>query len=419
MALDQQQVKAWYAAHPGATTAQLIAQVQSGEFAKWVASNFNGGLPKAMDYSTSRLFNKADPFATGNALDQQYAGTSLPEMGRYGGRYANELATQGGRDVFNRDVGNVAANTGATGIYKPTDLNELAGAEMSNPNTRNIYADLYTGGNSYFIPDYLEADPYQYNYHLNQTAQGRPREQQDKDFNRMYGGQQLANNAAFSQGFAYGDSGTGNQEALMRDLLNKKEDPSFGAQSAINDGAGGNREARLNDMYSRYAGELAGFDVGRGDLTVDQGHALTTAAQLQKNFDNINYSMNQRAQELKNLQDKLANLRVNDGNTSTYDQMKADYESRIAQTQGGLEFDRKAQATAQKNLDPYLKTVSEIQNRDKLSSSEVLNRLFPAQVAAVEAAKEAEKKARGGIVNLVGDDANPLVYYKNTDRKAR
>jgi hypothetical protein len=26
----------------------------------------------------------------------------------------------------------------------------------------------------------------------------------------------------------------------MRDLLNKKEDPTFGAQSAINDGAGGN-----------------------------------------------------------------------------------------------------------------------------------------------------------------------------------
>ena len=352
----------------GGGKGNMIDNLSVSEYAKGGAVN------------SSRFFDRTNPFGAGMGLNAMYSGFGLPDMSRYGGRYANELSTQGGRDIFNRDVGYVSANMGDFGIYKPTDLNELAGAEMSNPNTKNIYADLYSGGNSYFIPDYLEADPYQYNYHLDQTAGGKTRDQQNAGFNRMYGGQQLANNAAFSQGFAYGDTGTANQEGLMRDLLNKKEDLSFGAQSAINDGAGGNREARLNDMYSKYAGELAGFDVGRGDLTYDQGHALTKAAELQKNFDNINYSMNQRAQELKNLQDKLVNLRVSNGNTGTYDQMKADYESRIAQTQGGLEFDRKAQATAQKNLDPYLKTVSEIQNRDKLSSSEVLGRLFPEKV---------------------------------------
>lgn len=383
MALDQDTtIKAWFAAHPGATTAQLIAQVQSGEFARWVASNVSG------------------------------AGSEVPQMDRYGGRYAKELSTQGGRDVFNRDVNNVAANTGATGIYKPTDLNELAGAEMSNPNTKNIYADLYGGGNSYFVPDYLEADPYQYNYHLAQTAQGRPRDQQNADFNRMYGGQQLANNAAFAQGFTNSNKGTANQEALMRDLLNKKEDPSFGAQSAINDGAGGNREAKLNDMYSKYAGELAGFDVGRGDITYDQGHALTKAAELQRDLDNMTNTVNQRAQGLKNVQNKLAGLKVDEyGNTGTYEQLKAAYESQIEQERANLEFARKAQAGYQSRLDPYSQTVSGIQDRDKLSSSEVLKRLA--------SDNSANKKANGGIVNLVSDNANPLVYYKNTGKKAK
>jgi hypothetical protein len=162
----------------------------------------------------------------------------------------------------------------------------------------------------------------------------------------------------------------------MRDLLNKKEDPSFGAQSAINDGAGGNREARLNDMYSKYAGELAGFDVGRGDLTYDQGHALTKAAELQRDLGNMTTTVNQRTQGLKNLQDKLAGLRVDEyGNTGTYDQMKAAYEGQIAQEQANLEFARKAQAGYQSRLDPYAQTVSGIQNRDKLSSAEVINRL--------------------------------------------
>jgi hypothetical protein len=79
---------------------------------------------------------------------------------------------------------------------------------------------------------------------------------------------------------------------------------------------------------------------------------------------------------LKNVQDKLAGLKVDEyGNTGTYDQMKAAYEGQIAQEQANLEMARKAQAGYQSRLDPYAQTVSGIQNRDKLSSAEVINRL--------------------------------------------
>jgi hypothetical protein len=330
------------------------------------------------------MYNNPYKSETGNAL--------MP-LDRYGGRYADELSTEAGRRNFARDVGYVDQNTGQIGFYKPNDLSPLAGLEdLNNPVVRQNYARLFDIGNSYFIPDFVEVDPYQYNYH-SPMAEGRSREQQDIDFNRMYHGRNMAMNNAFTQGRML--EGVADPEQVMRELLNVKE----------------RRPEGYDDQLRQSAGLLAAFDVGRGDITYDQGQAIDKATEFQHYLDNMNRTVQQREQSIKNIERDLSGLTADPANMETYNQKKADYEARILGEQANLEFARKAQANYQASLDPYYNTIRGLgSDTSKLSSSDAINRLRFANTTAPTG--QEVKMADGGMVlPLLAKSGGALKQY--------
>jgi len=332
-----------------------------------------------IDYSRSRFFNPVDPFAAGRALEAQYPKSPVPNMSIYGGRYADELSTPAGTAILANDVNNVAANTGADKIYKPHDLDLLYGGDMNDPTYQQNYARLYWNGNSYFVPDTLEVDPHMMAYQL---AGGKTKEEQEALFNRLSGGQGLMNRALGTSPFShiYADNGTPDQEGFLREFLQKKEKANYGMPNPLNQGQG--RDAAMKELYHDYGGELAAFDVGRGDLTYDQGWALQLALEQQKTIDSFNANKELQKNALKRYQDQLAGLTVSNGNTQSYDQNKQWLQGMVDNYTRDLGITEKNLGKFQSNIDPYLQTVSGIQNRDKLSSADVLKYWFPQQVAA-------------------------------------
>lgn len=316
-------------------------------------------------FAGSKFFDSQEPFLAGQALNEQYndiyaqeTGNNLMDLSRYGGRYANELSTPGGRRVFNTDVGFVQNNQG--GFYREGDLDPLAGLEdLQDPVVKKNYATLFDNGNSYFIPDAIEANPYQYNYHLF-TADKMSKPQQDASFERMYSGQNLANNAAFKAGAL--SEGTVNPEALMRETLNAS------ARNGAQPGA-------LAQALRSSSGVLAGMDVGRGNISYEQGAAIDKALQFQGYLDTSANQVRSLEQSIANLQNELANLSVDRGNTDTYNQNKAALEGRIQSEMANLEFQRNALARNQEALNPYLATVRTIKDPNVLSSAEVIRLL--------------------------------------------
>lgn len=320
-------------------------------------------------YATSKYFNPSDPFAAGRALTNQYkdiynqeTGTDLMDLSRYGGRYAQELSTPGGRARFADDLNLVDLNTGDVGYYKTNDLAPLVGLEnLNDPYVIKNYASLFDQGNSYFIPDFVEVDPYQYAYHAG-PGENLSKEDQEALFDRMYHGRMLANNAAFGAGAI--SEGTANPEAVIRDLMRSEE-----------------RFGKGPDYYNRElldaAGVLAAFDVGRGDLTFEQGDALSRALEAQKNYDSLKRSVEGHERNIARMQDELANLQVKGGNTATYDAQKESLLGQIASVQNTLDFQRRGLDTYKSSLDPYLQTLSVIEDPTRLSSADIFAALRP------------------------------------------
>jgi len=347
-----------------------------------------------IDYSHSRFFNPADPFAAGRALTAQYPNSPIPNMALYGGRYADELSTPGGTDVLTRDVNNLAANTGLDKIYKPHDLDLLYGGNMNDPVYQKNYARMYWNGNSYFVPDTLEVDPSEFSRGVG--ARGSTREEQNAMQERLSAAQNLANNAAFRYGSVYSDNGTANLEATLRDFLQKKENPNYGMPNPLNQGQG--RDAAMKGLYHDYGSLITAFDVGRGDLNREQGTAIDKALEYQQYLDNQNTVVTNQAQAIKNLQNRLAGLTLSNGNTQSYDQERAALQGQIENEQKNLDFATKAQGAYKSTLDPYLQTIAGIQDRDKLSSADVLKYWFPQQ--AVTGAVTPTKMAKGGSLSV-------------------
>lgn len=333
------------------------------EISRGLASLKNAQKP----YATSKYFDPNDPFKAGQNLNKIYGDNALLDHRRYGGRYANELSTEGGRQRLGTDIGYAAQNTGQTGVYRNEDFNSLIGFEnLNDPNVIKSYASYFPQGNSYFVPDKIEADPYQYAYH-GFTADSMSKPDQDAAFNAMHGGSNLARNAAAASGDVL-ESGV-NPEATIRRLLNAKSNPRHFTPDV-------NREAAYNQLLGQSAGLLAGMDVGRGNISTEQGNALAKASEWKRYLDSSNTQVTNTQNAIQNLQNQLANLRVDDlGNTETYNQKKAAYEGQIQSNQNILNSALQAQRKTQETLNPYLNTVRTITDPTALSSAEVIGLL--------------------------------------------
>lgn len=317
-------------------------------------------------FARSIYFDPNNPFSAGQNLNTTYGeqyrtdtGNVMPDMQRYGGRYANELSTAGGRLRLGNDIGYAAQNTGQTGFYRPQDFNPLTGFEnLNDPNVIKNYASYFPQGNSYFIPDKVEADPYQFAYH-GFTADSMSKPDQDAAFNAMYGGRTLVNNAGFN---------SGGSENLMRELLNAKSNPRHFTPDI-------NRDLAYNNVLTKSAGLLAGMDVGRGNITTEQGQAIDKAAEWTRNLAQDAAAITNIQNELNARQRDLANLTVRDGNTETYNQLKASYETQIPELQNRLARAIANQQRTQETLNPHLATTRTITDPTALSSAEVIKLL--------------------------------------------
>lgn len=231
--------------------------------------------PIRQQYAASEQFDPSSPFAAGQALNDQYgalfqqdAGIGLPDMRQFGGRYAAELSSEVGRKGLGRNISQAQAELANNGLYKAGDFDMLAGLDFNDPWTINNYANLFKGGNSYFIPDKVEADPYIYALH-SPMAQNMSKDEQSKLFDQMYGGQTQVNRAQGVQGWGRGDFGP---EAVMRGLLDYKN-------SANSPGP----KANYSNPYYDARDVLTGMDVGRGALTDNQAWNLSRAIEY-KNY---------------------------------------------------------------------------------------------------------------------------------------
>lgn len=348
-------------------------------------------------YAKSRFFNPVDPFAAGKNIKDLYGdlyqseiGSELMDMRPYGGRYADELSSEAGRLGFARDVDYAARNTGDTGFYRPADFERLPGmTNLSDPTLQKNWSTLFDIGNSYWVPDYAEVNPYQYNYH-SPTVEGRTREQQDADFNRMYAARNMIMNNAFAQGKML--EGVADPEQVMRELLNAKE--NTGAYTSDID-----RNAAYADQLRSSAGALSALDVGRGTLSYEQGSAINKAAEFQKYLDDMTRAVQQREQSIRNIEKDLAGLVADPANMDTYNQRKAAYEGQLGSERANLEFARKAQAGYQSALDPYLATIQTIQDPTNLSSADVIGNIrLPNQVKAADGSEL--QMAGGGLAKI-------------------
>jgi len=365
-----------------------------------------GTVAPTVDYSHSRFFDPKNPFGIGKALEVKYPKSPISNMALYGGRYASELEDPERAKLLTQDVGNVAANTGVNSIYKPHDLDLLYQGDMSNPDYQKNYASVYSNGNSYFVPDFLEVDPSAYYY---ATERGKSKEDASAEYERLGNAQRLANRAVTSSPYSkiYADNGTADQESFLREFLQKKEDPNYGMPNPLNQGQG--RDAAMKGLYNDYGGELAAFDVGRGDLTNDQGQALQMALEQQKSIDSFNANKILQQNALKRYQDQLAGLTVQNGNTQSYDQNKQWLQGMVDNYTRDLGITDKNLGKFQSNIDPYLQTISGIQNRDKLSSADVLKNWFPQQVAAQPAPEDTAPKLVAPMAQ--GGSAEPSIAH--------
>ena len=311
----------------------------------------SGGLN--MDEALRRQMSVAgvqDPFAAGRALNEKYGttfqqdtGIGLPDLRPFGDRYAAELASIGGRRNFGRDIGYAQAELRPQGIYKAGDFDMLPGLSFDDPWTKANYWNLFQQGNSYFIPDKIEADAHLYALH-SPMAQRQTKEQQDKLFNEMYYGGRLANTA---QGVQNPLTGAFGPEAVTRGLLNYRA-----ANKPV--------ELHMGSPYYNARGVLAGMDVGRGALTPEQGDALNRAVEFKYYRDN-------QAQAL----DAATNAGHN--------------EADLAKMREGLQ-------SYQRAFDDYMAKVNTIDpTLADLSSIDIIRRLR---------GEEPPKAARGGVMKL-------------------
>lgn len=254
--------------------AAALARVPSG-MSNQVEPIKQKALALNPQYAASEQFDPVNPFGAGQALNdayknlfQQDAGIDLPDMRQFGGRYAAELASETGRKGLGRNIGQAQAELANNGLYKAGDMDMLAGLNFNDPWTQANYANLFKSGNSYFIPDKVEADPYIYALH-SPMAQTQTKEQQDQLFNQMYGGQTMVNKAQGVQGWGRGDFGP---EAVMRGLLDYKSVEGSTAP-----------RASYSNPYTDARDVLTGMDVGRGALTQDQAWNLSRAIEY-KNY---------------------------------------------------------------------------------------------------------------------------------------
>lgn len=212
-----------------------------------------------------------DPFAAGAALNDKYrdlfqqdAGINLPDMRQFGDRYGWELATQGGRRNLGRDIGYAQGELNSGGIYKAGDFDMLPGLDFNDPWTKANYWNLFKDGNSYFVPDKIEADAHLYTYGA-PFNQGMSKEAQGKLFDEMYYGNRLMNTRGVESGL--------DPEQRMRTLLNSKQ-------------AGQTVGTSIGNPYYDARGVLTGMDIGRGGLTYDQAEGIARALEFKGYRDN-------------------------------------------------------------------------------------------------------------------------------------
>jgi hypothetical protein len=212
-----------------------------------------------------------DPFAAGAALNDRYktlfeqdAGIGLPDMRPFGDRYAAELASEGGRRGLGRDIGYAQGELNSGGIYKAGDFDMLPGLDFNDPWTKANYWNLFKDGNSYFVPDKIEADAHLYTYGA-PFNQGMSKEAQGKLFDEMYYGNRLMNTRGVESGL--------DPEQRMRTLLNSKQ-------------AGQTVGTSIGNPYYDARGVLTGMDIGRGGLTYDQAEGIARALEFKGYRDN-------------------------------------------------------------------------------------------------------------------------------------
>ena len=302
------------------------------------------------------------------ALNPNLLGVPVPDMRQFGNRYADLLASESGRNKFVTQVGwaNKEMRDDKSGIYKPGDLDMLKGLSFDDPYTQANYDSLYARGNSYFLPDALEVNPWEYAYGY--LSKDRPALENEDIYNRFSGGQRLA-------GTWSGKLGVDEADQQIQNLLsyrnNGKDYAPHQPFAHTNDGF-----SVANNPYYQARGVLAGMDVARGDLTTDQGDALTRATEFQSYSNSSNQEVGIYESLLKDAQNKLANLKVDQyGNTDTYEQTKQSLTNQVAQYQTDLDARRKAAGMYGTTLGGYMNTVNTIDPTKKLSSGGLLNAL--------------------------------------------
>jgi hypothetical protein len=298
-----------------------------------------------------------DPFAAGAALNDKYrdlfqqdTGIDLPDMRQFGDRYEWELATPGGRRNLGRDIGYARAEVRPEGIYKAGDFGMLPGLDFDDPWTKANWGNLFKEGNSYFIPDKIEADAHLYTYSA-PFNRNLSKEAQSKLFDEMYYGNRLMTTRGVESGL--------DPEQRMRTLLNARQ-------------VGQTVGTSIGNPYYDARGVLTGMDIGRGGLTYEQGEAIARALEFKGYRDNQLQGMNAAEQSYNNTISELMARAA----AETDPAMKAQYEKDAQGTAANLAKMREGLQSYQNAFDSYMAKVNTIDpNLTDLSSIELIRAL--------------------------------------------
>lgn len=286
-------------------------------------------------------------FAGGQALNQQYRdlvkrelGFDLPDLSPYTGQYLSqymaELATPQSRAGLINAMRSAQAQEAAGGYYQPGDLAPVITGPGANANPSDWwnknYNAVFGNGNSYFLPDTSEVT------FIPREVLGAFRKTGETDeqvHNRLYYGNRFLGS---------GRSDTSQTpEYSMRKLMNPTE-----ADNPYN-------------LLRENAGNLVSFDVGRGDLTYDQGYATSRLLEAKGLYDTWNRTLDQYKGDAAALQRELADFKAPTGwaaSEANLAQLKADKQASLerlnAQIASGNPFADfyNQQMTAAKTIDP-------------------------------------------------------------------
>lgn len=288
-----------------------------------------------------------DTFAGGRALNERYKdlvkrelGFDLPDLSPYTGpyltQYTAELATPQSRAGLINAMRSAQAQEAAGGYYQPGDLAPVISGAGANANPsdwwNNNYNAVFGKGNSYFLPDASEVT------FIPREVLGafrKPGETDEQVHNRLYYGNRFL-------GSGMSDASQ-TPEYSMRKLMNPTQ-----ADNPYN-------------LLRENAGNLVSFDVGRGDLTYDQGYATSRLLEAKDQYDQWNRTLNQYRADAASLQNELADFKAPTGwagGDANLAQLKADKQASLdrlnAQIAAGNPFEDfyNKQLASVKTIDP-------------------------------------------------------------------